>query len=133
MHINTKQGIINISSINTIKMESNKAVLNLNHSIKIDERIISNFIYLGLEEFKKIDLNYFIEVIGKDRHVYISKTNVVKVCKDFINQRICFYFTNLVSKPHNDKTLVPEFMFIKVENVNEAYNNVVNQLGIGEL
>lgn len=133
MHINTKQGIINISTINTIKMESNKAVLNLNHSIRMEDRIISNFIYLGLEEFKKIDLNYFVELKGKDRHVYVSKSNVVKVCKDFVNQRICFYFYNLVSKPHHNDLLVPEFMFIKVDDVNEAYNNVVNQLGIGEI
>lgn len=130
MYVNTKQGIINISNINTIKMESNKAVLNLNHSIKIEDRTISNFIYLGLEEFKRIDLNYFIEIKGKDRHVYVSKSNVVKVCKDFMNQRICFYFSNLVSKPHNDAQLVPEFMFIKVDNVNEEYNNVLKQLGL---
>lgn len=130
MYVNTKQGIINISNINTIKMESNKAVLNLNHSIKIEDRTISNFIYLGLEEFKRIDLNYFIEIKGKDRHVYVSKSNVVKVCKDFMNQRICFYFSNLVSKPHNDAHLVPEFMFIKVDNVNEEYNNVLKQLGL---
>lgn len=130
MHINTKQGIINISSINTIKMEANKAVLNLNHSIKIEDRTISNFIYLGLEEFKRIDLNYFIEVKGKDRHVYVSKENVVKICKDYVNQRICFYFVNLVSKPHINDVLVPEFMFIKVDNVNTVYDEVMKQLGI---
>lgn len=130
MHINTKQGIINISSINTIKMEANKAVLNLNHSIKIEDRTISNFIYLGLEEFKKIDLNYFIEIKGKDRHVYVSKENVVKICKDFVNQRICFYFVNLVSKPHINDVLVPEFMFIKVDNVNAVYDEVMKQLGL---
>ena len=130
MHINTKQGIINISSINTIKMEANKAVLNLNHSIKIEDRTISNFIYLGLEEFKRIDLNYFIEVKGKDRHVYVSKENVVKICKDYVNQRICFYFVNLVSKPHINDVLVPEFMFIKVDNVNTVYDEVMKQLGL---
>lgn len=130
MHINTKQGIINISSINTIKMEANKAVLNLNHSIKIEDRTISNFIYLGLEEFKRIDLNYFIEVKGKDRHVYVSKENVVKICKDYVNQRICFYFVNLVSKPHINDVLVPEFMFIKVDNVNTVYDDVMKQLGL---